>query len=118
MERLLVCYIFPIGIIERYHQLYRIEQAFRVSKSDLQIRPIYHFKEQPIYLHVLICFIALVVSKHIEIKAGISIRRYLDEAKKVVDGKILNHITGKSVTIQAKPTQKMKEISSKLFLTH
>ena len=49
-------------IIERYHDLYKIEQAFRISKSDLQIRPIYHFKEQPIYLHVLICFIALAIS--------------------------------------------------------
>lgn len=42
-------------IIERYHELYRIEQAFRISKSDLQTRPIFHFKEQPIKLHMLIC---------------------------------------------------------------
>lgn len=41
-------------IIERYHELYRIEQAFRVSKNDLQARPIFHFKEQPIKLHILI----------------------------------------------------------------
>jgi transposase len=52
-------------IKERYHELYKIEQAFRISKSDLQTCPIYHFKEQPIKLHILICFIALVVSKHI-----------------------------------------------------
>jgi transposase len=47
-------------IIERYHELYKIEQAFRISKNDLQIRSIFHFKEQPIKLHILICFIALV----------------------------------------------------------
>ena len=40
--------------IERYHELYRIEQAFRVSKSDLQTRPVFHFKEEPIKLHILI----------------------------------------------------------------
>ena len=34
-------------IMERYHELYRIEQAFRVSKSDLKTRPIFHFKEEP-----------------------------------------------------------------------
>lgn len=73
-------------IIERYHELYRIEQAFRVTKSDLQTRPIFHFKEQPIKLHILICFMALVISKHIEIKTDISIRKFLDEAKKIVDG--------------------------------
>jgi len=78
-------------IIERYHELYRVEQAFRVSKSDLKTRPIFHFKEQPIKLHILICFMALVISKHIEIKAGVSIRKFLDESKKIVDGQILNH---------------------------
>jgi transposase len=68
-------------IIERYHELYRIEQAFRISKSDLQTRPIFHFKEEPIKLHILICFMALVISKNIELKAGISIRKFLDESK-------------------------------------
>lgn len=105
-------------IIERYHELYKIEQAFRISKSDLQTRPIFHFKEQPIKLHILICFIALVVSKHIEIKADVSIRRFIDEAKKIVDGQILNHMTGKSVTIKAEPTEKMRGIVSKLFSPH
>lgn len=105
-------------IIDRYHQLYRIEQAFRVSKSDLQTRPIFHYKEQPIKLHILICFMALVVSKHIEIKAGVSIRKFLDEAKKIVDGKVLNHITGKSVSIKAEPTEKMRAMANKLFPPH
>jgi transposase len=105
-------------IIERYHELYRIEQAFRISKNDLQTKPIFHFKEQPIKLHILICFIALVVSKHIELKSGISIRKYIDESKKVVDGEILNHITQKIVTVEAQPTLKMKEISTKLFSPH
>lgn len=58
-------------IIERYHELYRIEQAFRISKSYLQTRPIFHFNEQPIKLHILICFAALVIAKHIELQKGI-----------------------------------------------
>src|SRR5690554_991777 len=82
-------------VIERYHELYKIEQAFRISKSDLQTRPIFHFKEQPIKLHILICFIALVVSKHIELQTGISIKRFIDESKKITDGLILNKITNK-----------------------
>lgn len=101
-------------IIERYHELYKIEQAFRISKNDLQTRPIFHFKEQPIKLHILICFMALVISKHIELKTGISIRKFIDESKKVVDGEILNQITQKIVTIKAQPTPKMKELIAKL----
>ncbi len=105
-------------IIERYHELYRIEQAFRVSKSDLQTRSVFHFKEQPIKLHILICFMALIVSKHIEIKAGLSIRKFLYESKKIVDGQILNQITGKTVTVTAQPSTQMMNIIAKLFPPH
>lgn len=99
-------------------QLYRIEQAFRISKNDLQTRLIFHFKEQPIKLHILICFMALVVSKHIELKTGISIKKFIDELRKVVDGEILNQITQKIVTVKAEPNLKMKEICTKLFPLH
>jgi transposase len=105
-------------IIERYHELYKIEQAFRISKSDLQTRPIFHFKEQPIKLHILICFMALVISKHIELKAGVSVRKFLDESKKIVDGQILNEMTNKIITVKAEPTQKMKDIMQRLIPPH
>ena len=105
-------------IIERYHELYKIEQNFRISKNDLQTRPIFHYKEQPIKLHILICFMALVISKHIELKTGVSIRKFIDESKKVVDGEILNQITQKIVTIKAEPTYKMKELMTKLEAPH
>jgi transposase len=105
-------------IMKHYHELYRVEQAFRISKSDLQTRPIFHYKEEPIKLHILICFMALVVSKHIELKTEISIRKFVDESKKVVDGEILNKITNKMVTVNAEPNQKMKDIVSKLLAPH
>ena len=80
-------------IIERYHDLYKIEQAFRVSKNDLKSRPIFHFKEEPIKLHLLICFMALAMSKHIELKGNTSIRAFLTAGKKVTDARLLNKIT-------------------------
>lgn len=61
---------------------------------------------------------ALVVAKHIELTTGVSIRKFIDEAKKVVDGEILNHITNKIVTINAQPTIKMKDLMAKLFTPH
>lgn len=105
-------------IIERYHELYRIEQAFRITKSDLQTRPIFHFKEQPIKLHILICFMALVLSKHIELKTGVSIRRFIDEAKKIADGQILNQMTGKVAIVDAVITDNMKCFISKISSPH
>jgi transposase len=105
-------------VMERYHELYKVEQAFRISKHDLQTRPIFHFKEQPIKLHILICFMALVISKHIELKTGISIRKFIDESKKIVDGEILNQITNKIITVKAQPTRKMMDIILKLQAPH
>jgi transposase len=105
-------------IIGRYHELYKIEQNFRISKNDLQTRPIFHFKEEPIKLHILICFMALAISKHIELKTGVSIRKFIDESKKIVDGEILNQITMKKISIKAEPTAKMKELVQKLGSPH
>jgi hypothetical protein len=61
---------------------------------------------------------ALVISKHIELKTGISIRKFIDESKKIVDGEILNHITQKIVTVKAQPTQKMLQLIAVLGAPH
>jgi len=60
--------------IERYHQLWRVEQSFRMSKFDLEVRPIYHQKEDAIRSHVLICFVALIIEKYLELTTKISLR--------------------------------------------
>jgi len=99
--------------IERYHELYKIEQAFRISKSDLQTRPIFHYKEEPIKLHLLICFMALVVSKHIELQANVSIRKFIHECKKITDARLKNQLTGKEIRIRANLTPEISEILSK-----
>jgi transposase len=89
-------------IIEHYHQLYKIEQNFRIAKSDLQTRPIFHFKEEPIKLHILICFMALITSRHIEIETGVSIKKFIHECKKITDARILNKITNKEIQLRVK----------------
>jgi transposase len=105
-------------IINRYHELYKIEQAFRVSKSDLQTRPIFHFKEEPIKLHVLICFMALAISKHIEIKSSMSIRAFLDNCKNITDGRLFNKINKKEIIMKAKVPNELAEIIAKIIQPH
>lgn len=105
-------------IISRYHDLYKIEQAFRVSKYDLQTRPIFHFREEPIQLHILICFMALVVSKHIEVKTGISIRAFLTHCKKITDARLLNRITKKEIRMRSHVPPQLLEIVSKIIRPH
>lgn len=103
-------------IMERYHELYKIEQAFRISKSDLKTRPVFHYKEEPIKLHLLICFMALVVSKHVELQTNISIRKFIHECKKVTDGRLKNLITSEEVRLRAHITPEVTEILRKLNL--
>ena len=53
-------------IIEIYHGLWRIEDNFRVSKSDLESRPIYLSRAERINAHFLICFICMVIVRLIQ----------------------------------------------------
>lgn len=56
----------PLQIIDQYHNLWKVEKAFRMSKSDLQERPIFHRKSTRINGHLLICFCSLLVMKEVE----------------------------------------------------
>lgn len=49
-----------------YHNLWNVERAFRISKSKIEIRPIFHFTRRRIEAHVCICFVALKVYKELE----------------------------------------------------
>lgn len=52
--------------IGNYSQLWQVEKAFRISKTDLRIRPIYHRLKERIEAHICICFTAYAVYKELE----------------------------------------------------
>jgi transposase len=56
------------SIIEMYRGLWRIEESFRVTKSDLESRPVYVSREDHIKAHFLTCFISLVIARILEMK--------------------------------------------------
>jgi Transposase DDE domain len=68
-------------VISAYHRLFEIEKSFRMAKSDLQARPIYHRKRDSIEAHLSIVFAALAVSRWIEATTGWSIRRFVRTAR-------------------------------------
>lgn len=105
-------------IIERYHDLYKIEQAFRISKSDLKTRPIFHFKEEPIQLHLLVCFMALAVSKHIELRGETSIRAFLTELKKVSDARMLHKSSKKEYRLRNEIPVTLQKMIDKITAPH
>lgn len=53
-------------VYSAYHSLWQVERAFRIAKSKIEIRPIFHFTRRRIEAHVCICFVALKVYKELE----------------------------------------------------
>jgi len=60
----------PNVVIENYGQLWQIERAFRISKTDLRIRPMYHYRRRRIEAHVLVAFVAYTIYKELERRLG------------------------------------------------
>ena len=56
----------PKEVVTQYHGLWVVERAFRVTKGNLEARPIFHFTEKRIEAHICICFMAYKVYKELE----------------------------------------------------
>jgi hypothetical protein len=69
-------------VIDAYHRLFHIEKSFRMSKHDLQARPIYHHHRDSIEAHLTIVFAALAISRWIENTTGWSIRKFVRTARR------------------------------------
>ena len=57
-------------------------KSFRMSKHDLQARPIYHHQRDSIEAHLTVVFAALAVSRWIEAQTGWSIRKFVRTARR------------------------------------
>jgi transposase len=55
-------------IYAQYHQLWKIEDCFRVMKSHLKIRPVYHWKPSRVTGHLVLCFLTFAFERHLEIE--------------------------------------------------
>jgi transposase len=55
-------------VLSIYHELWRIEEAFRVLKSHIEARPIFHWTAKRIKGHMMLCFIAFLIERALEIK--------------------------------------------------
>jgi len=95
-------------IIENYGHLWKIEKAFRISKHDLKIRPIYHRLQRRIEAHITINFVAYKVYKELERQlkeknATISPEKAIEIAENIYE-----------ITLQ---TQNYKSIKKVIILT-
>lgn len=91
-------------VISHYHQLWHIEKAFRISKTDLRIRPVYHRLKNRIEAHICICFAAYAVYKELERllqvnQIDISVEKAIEEIKEI---RQLRYHLPKSKAVQTK----------------
>jgi hypothetical protein len=68
----------PEQVIGAYHQLFQTEKSFRMAKSDLAARPIFHRTRDSIEAHLTIVFAAMAVSRWIEDTTGWSVKKFKD----------------------------------------
>ena len=62
------------AVVASYHDLWQVEKSFRMAKSDLRARPIFHHKRESIEAHLTVVFAALAVSRHLQDATGVSIK--------------------------------------------
>jgi hypothetical protein len=75
--------VTPEFVIGSYRRLFEIEKSFRMAKSDLQARPVYHHHlRDSIEAHLTVVFAALAVSRWIEARTGWSIRKFVRTARR------------------------------------
>jgi transposase len=94
-------------ILDNYSQLWQIEKAFRVAKTDLKIRPIYHYKQRRIEAHICLNFVAYKIYK--ELERQLKIKKSNLSPEKVIE--IIQSIYQIEIT-----TPKSKEVIAKTLL--
>ena len=109
-------------ILSQYRQLWQIEEAFRVNKNDLKMRPIYHWKPSRIKAHILICYMAYSLSVHLrdQLKAqdiDLSIRKIREILGKVQTSVIWDRKSKKTFCIPSKASDLQVKIYQAVGLT-
>ena len=68
-------------VIGSYHDLWHVEQSFRMSKTDLRARPMFHRTRDAIEAHLTIVFTALALSRTVQARTGLAIRNVIRQLR-------------------------------------
>jgi Transposase DDE domain len=85
-----------VEVITKYHDLWHVERSFRMSKTDLQARPIFHRTRDAIEAHLTIVFTALAIAHAIQERTGLAIANVIKQLRPLRSATII--INGASQT--------------------
>jgi len=102
-------------LISRYRELWQIEEAFRINKHDLKMRPIYHWTPKRIKAHIALCFIAYTLVKQALYRSKLqkmflSFEQLRNELLHVQSSILIHLKTKKKYRLPSKVTQNQKSI--------
>lgn len=103
-------------VIGYYHQLFNVEASFRIAKSDLKARPIFHRKRDSIEAHLTVVFAALAISRIIEYCTGLSIKQFVKVLRPIRSGTVI--INGHEYPAEADIPSSVQSILQKLKRGH
>ena len=92
-------------VIGKYHELWHVERSFRMSKTDLRARPIFHHVRESIEAHLSIVFTALAVSHAIQDKTGLAIANVVKQLRPLHSATITINGTSQTFPPQVPDTQ-------------
>lgn len=101
-------------IISRYHDLWHVEQSFRIAKNDLASRPVFHYKKEAVKSHILICFTALIIAKYLEINTNISLKKIIDTLWLITDAKLYDKSTDRTYTLRSELSNDSQNVVNKI----
>ena len=89
-------------VVAAYHELFQVERSFRMAKTDLRPRPMFHHEHDSIQAHLTIVFSALAVARHLQEITGVSIRKLVRALRPLRDVNI--RIAGNEITATTPPS--------------
>src|SRR5512139_292249 len=113
----------PHRLWKTYMELTQVEGAFRITKSDLGLRPVYHQRADRTQSHILVCFLALAMWRALEqwmssCGLGTAPRKLLEELREIRSLDVLLPLKDKTIRLRivATPPQELKELLHHLKL--
>ena len=103
-------------VIAYYHQLFHVEATFRMAKSDLRARPVFHQTREAIEAHLTIVFATLAISKNIERKTGISIKQFVKLLRPIRSSTVI--FKGKEILAKPIIPEPVSVVLKRLFRGH
>ena len=100
-------------VIGSYHDLWHLEQSFRMSKTDLRARPIFHRTRDAIEAHLTVVFTALALARFMQEATGVSLKKIITTLRPLRE--FTGSMGGQDITFDPEVTGAAREIAAGLL---